>query len=186
MVYGNKMHYIYSYPYKSFDRQLCRYRLGMRANDRFGNFRKNLDENIQVRGKYDDLRVLYNPSTQEKFVSLVEVKTTSKDRLWIPEQRAAVFQLQLYIWMLREHLEYLGYILWKHHYVEVYSQKTGNMMMRIQVHEDPQIEDRIRHIVKVFQGLERMTIPPREYCKICPRNIKVNCDWYKTMKGVMP
>lgn len=185
MEYGNKLHYIYSFPFKSFDRQLCRYRLNMRSSDRHGNFEKMIGEDIKVRGKYDDLRVLLDPVRQLKYVSLLEVKTTSKNRLCVREQRSAVFQLQLYIWLLKDHLDYLGYKLNKNHYVEVFSQKTGDMMMRIQVHEDPNIEDKIKYIIGVFQGIQPMIVPPYGICKICPNNIKSSCNWY-AMRKVIP
>jgi hypothetical protein len=163
------MHYQYSYSLKSFDRQLFLSQLPEVLQGQV--------DNIIVRGKLDDVRVLFNPNSQEKFVSIIEVKTTSKRYMWSVEIQSAVFQLQLYIWLVKKLMKPC-WKLHKRHYVEVYSQHTGRLMKRVAVEEDPSIEDKIRYIVRAFQGLERVQIPHPSTCKLCPKNVKEACDWY--------
>lgn len=173
---GNELHYIYSVPYKSWDRRLLREQL-LRA---YGLVFQKQTGNIVVRGTYDDLRVL---STRNgKVVSLIELKTTSKKRLWQPEIESAMFQLQIYVWLMREAIEALGWRLHSRHYLEIVSQKTGRLIERILVREDPQIEEKIKFILRVFQGLERAQVPPDWICRTCPRHVKKECDWYKMRK----
>lgn len=165
---GNKMHYQYSYPLKSFDRQLFMSQLPEVLQAQV--------DNIVVRGKLDDVRVLFNPESQEKFVSIIEVKTTSKRYMWNVEVQSAVFQLQLYIWLVKKLMK-SSWKLHKRHYIEVYSQHTGRLIKRVPVEEDQNIEDKIRYIVRAFQGLERVQIPHPSTCKLCPRQVKERCDW---------
>jgi hypothetical protein len=140
---------------------------------------KELD-GYRIRGRLDDLNILlYNGN---KYSSLIEVKTTSKKYLWRRELNAAIRQLQLYLWLYKEVLEYLGYPLWKRHYVEEYSQRNGRLIRRVAVEYYDDIEDWIRLAIRKFQGLERMEVPPESYCKICPKNVKVLCDWYIVME----
>jgi len=186
---GNKMHWLYSYSYKDFDRIRVRYELRNLATlyrGRLG-FEKKIEVGnkivIIVRGMYDDLRILRDTKTNSKYTSLVEVKTTSKKYMWTREVKAAVRQLQLYMWLLKEILEKLNYPLWKRSYVEVYSQKGGSLLRVIPVKYNYDIEDWIRYVVKVFQGLEPASIPPYKFCKLCPVNVKTNCDWYRIRKG---
>jgi CRISPR/Cas system-associated exonuclease Cas4 (RecB family) len=166
---GNRMHYQYSYPLKSFDRQLFLSQLPEVLQGQV--------DNIIVRGKLDDVRVLFNPDSQERFVSIIELKTTSKPRMWNVEIESAIFQLQLYIWLVKK-LMRPCWKLHKRHYLEIYSQRTGQLMKRIPVEEDPNIEDKIRYIVRAFQGLEKVQFPHRSTCRLCPKFIRSNCDWY--------
>jgi hypothetical protein len=167
---GNRLHYLYSYWNRDFDRDWIRARLAA------GVAEKTLDDYIVVRGKLDDLNVLtYN---NIKFVSLIELKTTNKKYMWSREIQAAITQLQLYLWLYNDILDALGFPLWKRSYLLIYSQKTKMLLRRIPVEYDPHIEDFIRSAVNQFLGLERMEIPPLRYCHLCPHPIKTNCSWY--------
>jgi len=166
---GNRMHYLYSYQLKSFDRQLFLSQLPETLESQI--------DNIVIRGRIDDVRVILNKRTQEKFVSIIELKTTSKEYMWNVEIQAAIFQLQLYIWLINQLIK-KPWKLNKRHYLEIYSQHTGMLIKRVPVEEDPDIEDRIRHIVRVFQGLEKAQFPHKSTCKLCPKNVKERCDWF--------
>jgi hypothetical protein len=171
---GNRLHYLYSFPNKAFDRVLLRTKL----NNRNKEYKKQID-NIVVIGHYDDLRVLrYNNA---KFTSLVELKTTSKRYMWSIEIRAAIRQLQLYMWLMKEQLEKLGFPLWKRSYVEIYSQRSGRLMRRIPVEYDHNIEEWIRHVANCFRGLEKVAAPHKGICRFCPKNVRSACDWYILM-----
>lgn len=184
---GNRLHFLYSLPNKGFDRLLLRFRLRFKTVN--GKFRKQID-NIVVIGLYDDLRVLRKinlvgpnmGNTVKKFTSLIEVKTTSKGYMWSREVKAAIRQLQLYMWLLKDHLEQLGYPLWKRSYIEIYSQKNGVLLRRIPVEYDYTIENWIRYVVDCFKGLNPVSVPPFKFCKLCPRNVKQVCSWYQMRK----
>lgn len=176
---GSEFHFEYSCPYKSFSRRLLRHQL----NETYGRvFEKQVDD-VLIRGSYDDLRVLFNPNSGDKVVSLIEVKTTYKQRMWNCETDSAIFQLQLYIWLMKDAIEALGYKLHSRHWVEIYSQHDGRLLKRIPVYEDPDIENRIRHILRVWEGLEPMTYPNESTCKICPQNVKAECSRWKERKS---
>ena len=131
---------------------------------------------IVVRGDYDDLRIL----TTEigKVVSFIELKTTGKPYMWSLEIRAAIRQLQIYLWLLKDLCEQIGYPLWKRHYLEIFSQNTGALLRRISVAYDENIEKWIEAAVLQFLGLAPMTIAPYAYCSICPQQIKKECSYY--------
>lgn len=174
---GNRLHKQYSYARTNFDREIIRSRLELFKINRA--FQKEIG-NIIIRGDYDDFRViLYN---LEKYVSFVEVKTTSKKYMWHREIKAAVKQLQLYLWMLKDLLESIGYKLWKRHYVEVYSQQTGELLKRIPVEYNGGIEEWIYDVIDQFNGTAKMSVPPRRYCNLCPKVVKEMCSWNKMMK----
>lgn len=172
MVKGTAMHADYSCPYKSFDRRLFRYQL----EKKFGKVFQKQVENIIVRGIPDDFKILWYVQKGVKYVSLEEVKTTMKKRMWVAEINAAVFQLQLYIWLLRPCIEQLGWKIWRRHWVIVYSQRNGKIIRRVPVYEDPNIEDKVKWILRVFQGLEPSTYPPTFVCKGCPKTVKEKCS----------
>lgn len=180
---GNRLHYLYSFPNKGFDRLRLRIKLNNLASlyKTRRIFYKQVDDVI-VLGLYDDLRIIRDVATNKKFTALIEVKTTSKKYMWGREIKAAVKQLQLYMWVLKEKLEYLGYPLWIRSYVEIYSQRTGRLMKSIPVQYDEGIEDWIRHVVRCFRGLEKVSPPNIKICKFCPKNVKENCDWYLAMR----
>lgn len=170
---GNRLHFLYSYPYKSFDRILLLSRLPLKLEKQI--------RDVMVKGVFDDLRVIRNIQNNSKFTVLVEVKTTSKKYMWEREIKAAIRQLQLYMWALRDKLKVLGFPLWKRGYVEIYSQKTGRMMRRIPVQYDEQIEDWILNVVECFKGLKKVSTPYLRVCKFCPKNVRGVCDWYRMM-----
>jgi CRISPR/Cas system-associated exonuclease Cas4 (RecB family) len=166
---GNRFHHQYSLPYKDFDRVRCRAFLGEKV------FSKQIDD-IQIRGIYDDLKIVrYH---DKKYASLIEIKTTAKPYLWTLEIKAAIRQLQLYMWIMKDDLEKIGYPLWKRGYVEIYSQHSGLLIKRIAVEYDYDIEEWVRSIVKQFKGLAKTSPPPYQYCKMCPVQVKKICDWY--------
>ena len=173
---GIKLHWQYSFPFKNFDRVLIRSKLKSKSTNKYHIFEKVLDGYIVVRGKYDDLRVIR--CNGKKYVSLIEVKTTSKKYMWNREIKSAIRQLELYMWMLKEYLDNMGFPLWERSYVEIYSQKNGQLMKRIPVVYNDKIEDWIRAVVGVYYGLVKMNVPPFSYCKLCPISIKKKCDWY--------
>ena len=174
---GNEMHKAYSTPYKSFDRQLLRYQLGQK----YGKVFQRQVDNIILRGVYDDLRVLYNPRTGQKVVSVVEVKTTSRKmtsrKMSTLEIESAEFQLRLYLWILKPLIEGLGWKMHTRHYVETYSQFDGKLIKRYLVREDPEMEETIRYIIRSWKGLEKVRIPHKSVCHMCPKRIKERCDW---------
>lgn len=183
MAKGTQMHSEYSVPYKSFDRRLLRYRL----EDTYGRvFTRDLEKD-QIRGIPDDYRVLMKNSTQRpsltKVVSIIEVKTTSKKKLWRVEEDVAVLQLLIYCWLMRPLLENLGYKIHTRHYVEIYSQKTKKLIKRIpiDIQSEKYMEEYIKGIIEVWYGLRKMTLPPRWICKKCPRVIKEKCGYWKVL-----
>jgi CRISPR/Cas system-associated exonuclease Cas4 (RecB family) len=178
IAYGNRFHSDFSFPLKSFDRAKLRYSLGMA--DFFGRekrkvFTKQVDE-VQVRGTPDDFRI-YNYQ-DKRYASLIEIKTTSKPYLWSLEIKAAIRQLQLYMFLLKDELERVGYPLWKRGYLEIYSQQNGKLMRRIPVEYDEHIEDWIKEVIEKFKGLRKVSPPPFIYCKSCPKQVKDKCSWY--------
>ena len=139
-------------------------------------FSKRVDD-ISVRGTPDDFRiVLYQ---NKKYASLVEIKTTSMPYMWNLEVKAAIRQLQLYMWIMKEDFEKAGYPLWKRGYLEIYSQQNGKLMRRIPVEYDEDIEDWVRNAFKKFSGLSKVSPPPYSYCKKCPVQVKQRCSWYE-------
>lgn len=177
---GTDMHFKYSVPFKSFDRRLLRYKLKWDVEGHV--FTRELDD-IEIRGIPDDYRVLchYGKFKQllEKTVSIIEVKTTSMERLWKNEEDVAVLQLQIYVWLMQPYVEKLGYKLHNRHYVEIYSQKDGHLIKRILVRALPNTEKKIQYIIDAWRGVNPMTYPPSWVCKKCPKSIKENCSRYK-------
>jgi hypothetical protein len=139
---------------------------------------------VVIRGDYDDLRLL--DSKIGKLVSFIEVKTTGKKYMWSLEVQAAIRQLQIYLWMLKELCAELGYPLNKHHYLEVFSQHTGDRMDRIPVEYDENIVEWITSVVYKFIGLQAMNLAPYRYCIICPKSVKIDCAYYQLRRGFIP
>jgi len=178
MSLGTKLHEIYSKHHGSFDRLRLRVELA-----RFYGMvlqRQILIDNIQVmlRGIYDDLIVNFNPLTQAKTVSLIEVKTTSKPRLTRQEIASAILQLQTYVYMMKPMLQSLGWVLDDTHFVEVYSQKTYKLIQKVPVAEHADMENYIKYMVEVFLGLAPKQYPPEYVCRTCPKNVKLKCGRY--------
>ena len=173
MVKGTQMHQSYSSWSRSFDRLKVLYDLKYNVPLPYV---RNLD-NIQIRGIFDDIRIIRDTRSNEKYVSFIELKTTHRKRLWSNEINSGVFQLQLYLWILRPYLEKLNYKLHTRHYLEIYSQVTNKLLKRIIVTEDKDIEDRIRDIVKVFLKEKAMSYPQKYICKRCPKVIRSKCSY---------
>ncbi len=177
MKRGIELHEEYSAPYKTWDRRLLRYQLETEAGPIFS---KQVDD-IVIRGVYDDLRVLHNLNTGAKLVSFIELKTTSRIMMRA-EVEAAIFQLQLYVWMMKDHVK-PPWTLHERHYLEIIDQHTNRLIKRIVVYEDKVIEDKIRYIVRAFKGLEKIERTDTRRCYFCPRPIKAKCEWFK-YKGI--
>jgi hypothetical protein len=173
MQRGIELHEEYSAPYKTWDRRLLRYQLQTGAGPIFS---KQVDD-IVVRGIYDDLRVLRDSRTDAKLVSFIELKTTSRWMMRV-EIDAAIFQLQLYVWIMKDLIK-PPWMLHSRHYLEIINQKTNHLINRIVVQEDPDIEGKIRYIVRVFKGLEKIERTDKRRCQFCPRPIKAKCEWFK-------
>jgi len=176
MVKGSKMHKKYSRPYKSFERRHFRYLLQHKFE---GNCFTRTVEDIEVRGIPDDYRVLCHYSQGQimnKTVSIIEVKTTSRKRLWINEEATAILQLQIYVWLMKPYFDILGYELHPRHYLEIYSQKTGKLIKRITVKPLDYPEKKIRYIVESWK--EPMSPPPKFICRHCPKSVKTKCSHY--------
>jgi hypothetical protein len=82
------------------------------------------------------------------------------------------------MYLLKENLEELEFPLAPYSYVEIYSQRNGSLIKRIPVPYNNDIEEWISHVVNKVNGLERVEIPPYEYCKHCPSHVRERCDWY--------
>jgi len=179
IIIGNRLHFQYSFGYKDFDRVLVRHRLG--GTKRI--FEKTIkvdDIEATIRGKYDDLKIIRYKD--KKYTSVIEVKTISKKYMWSREIKSAIKQLEMYMWLMKEELEKLGYPLWRRSYIEVYSQRNGMLIRRIPVIYNNDIEEWIKDAIRKFKGLLPMQVPPRAYCKLCPRNVRGLCSWWKAME----
>ena len=178
MVKGTEMHESYNSWAKSFDRMQVLYDLKYSAKLPYTRGFITPEYSIQMRGLFDDIRVIRDVHTNQKFVSFVELKTTSKRTMWRCEIDSAILQLQVYLWIMRPYIERLGWRMHSRHYVEIFSQKTGKLIKRITVYEDPDMIERICYILRAFQGLEKVTYPHKSTCLICPKYIKKECDWF--------
>jgi hypothetical protein len=166
--------------YRSFDGDRCKALLNRKvSNSTRGHpvFKKQLGEDIVIAGMYDSLMVLTDNG--KKYTILLELKSTTKKGLNTGELRVAIKQLQLYMWLLRENLEEIGYPLFKVSYLEIVSQKDGKFLKRIPVPYDDKIEDWIRNLVNKYRGLEKIDVPPYAYCKSCLPQVKNMCQYYK-------
>ena len=180
--FGNKAHRNYGRYSTDFDRDVVRGNLERFKVGRAFERTIEMDEcTVVIRGDYDDLRVLYYKA--KAYVSFIELKTTSKKYMWSLEVKAAIRQLQIYLWLLEDLVKSIGYDLWKRHYVEEFSQVTGDLIQRVPVEADPNIEEWIKNAIRQFIGLAPMTIGPYQYCKICPFAIKAKCEYFSMRKG---
>ena len=172
MAKGNKMHKQFSFPYGSGERRFFRSQL----YGKYGQvFTRTLDD-IELAGRPDDFKVEVKDG---KFlVSIIEVKTTSKPRLWFDEINMARLQLQLYIYLMEPYIKGLEteehYEIGNDHEILVYSQKTGQLIKRVPVVEDWEITEKIKHVIKSWRE-GPLTYPPRWICKGCPKVIKNRC-----------
>lgn len=178
---GKKLHRQYGYYITDFERERVRRNLELYKIK--GAFQKIIvlpDITIVIRGDYDDLRIIRMivEKNIKRLVSFIEVKTTRKKYMWNLEVRAAIRQLQLYLWLLEELVTKIGYSLWKRHYLEIFSQNTGRLLRRIPVQADPDIEKWIIDAVYQFMGLRPMRLAPYKYCIKCPQIVKQDCFYY--------
>lgn len=185
---GNKFHSLYSnymLAYKSFDGERVKALLNSKVSKSTRGhpvFTKTIDDKIIVAGMFDSLMVLSDNG--KKYTVLLELKSTTKKMLYAGELRSAIKQLQLYMWLMKERLEQIGYPLFRLAYLEVVSQKDGKFIKRIPVEYDPDIEDWIRNLVKIYNGQEQMRVPPYKYCKECYSQVRSICDWYRSRSKV--
>ena len=176
MTKGTEMHKTYSFPYKTLDRTILR---GILINNYPRIFIKNLfvsDTLYQIRGMYDDLVVNFDPVSKTKTVSLIEIKTTTKNRPYTWEVDSAEFQLQIYIWLYKDAITEIGHKYDQTHYVEFYNQASSNLIKRIPIQEHPNIVEYLTYVIETFQGVAPFTYPPLYYCRTCPKSIKEHCD----------
>lgn len=179
MQIGTHMHKIYSEPVKSFDREILLMQLENKKN--YHAFERILDygnKGMLIRGIPDDYRILQNPVTQKKYVSLIEVKTTGHADLWRNEEAAASLQLQIYLWLMRPILESYNYEIYKHHWLEIFGQNPKKLIRRVMVFEHEKMEKELCYIINSYLGLEKMWTPEFYVCKRCPKTTKENCSWY--------
>lgn len=177
---GIRLHEQYPYIvyHFTFDRRLVKYKLGF---PRIFEKKINIEgEEHTIRGVPDDIRVLFIPETKKKYVMIMELKTTTRKKYIL---KPAIKQLQIYMWLMKEELERIGFPLWKKGMIEVYSQKTGECIKRISVDYDENIEQWIKQAILGILGLHPVKTPSYKTCKYCSKNIKEKCDWYKLMKG---
>ena len=181
LAFGKKLHKQYGQYITDFDREVVKGNLAThKVNRAFQKIIELPECTVVVRGDYDDLRVV--TYEMKKLVSFIEVKTTAKKYMWELEVRAAIRQLQIYLWMLKELVEAIGYPLWKRHYLEIFSQNTGRLLKRIPVEYNDGIEEWIITVVHQFLGLAPMSIAPYKYCLLCPKQVKEQCSYYYMRK----
>lgn len=170
-LHGNKV------ERRPFDEICLRYQLGI---DELRVYEFQVDDWV-LRGRCDDIRVIFNRKTQKKYVVLLETYTTSKDHVWELEAQVKISQLQYYIAMYKPMIESLGWTLWKRHYVEIRSQKDQHLMERIPVYEID-VPEKIRLIKRTWNGEEPSKYPPKWYCKKCPKYVKKKCWMWNNEK----
>lgn len=100
-------------------------------------FLSRITGNIIVVGRLDGLRVEGNT------VQLVEFKTVKGLEVWEKVIEVGSIQLQLYIWLVKPQLEQLGLSIAKVHSLEIISRETREVIEKIEVKEDPEIEAKI-------------------------------------------
>jgi hypothetical protein len=176
---GIKMHFELSLPYRSYDRVKVLYDIG------FPKVYERPFEEHQIVGSIDDIRVLEiysNGVFQTKVISLIEYKTTGnypfrskRQRVYFGIARAqAVFQLQIYCWLLAPVFDNYKYKLHTRHYVEWYDQKTKRLFCRDKVEVLSGIESIYSKIFKEWNGESPQRINENN-CSVCPDNIKKLC-----------
>jgi hypothetical protein len=179
---GIELHKKHSMIIGSFDRRILKYKLF----EKYGPTLIRRFDNIEVRGRFDNVRVLLNykeGKMSEKVVSIIEEKSTSRKYLTWDSLAAAKFQLQLYIWIMTPLIEELGFKIHSRHYVEVYRQDDDRLISRIMVKADPMIQMKIDNVICAWQGLEKMRYPELKTCKSCPKNIRAKCNRWVNIYG---
>lgn len=107
--------------------------------------------NIFITGSPDAVRVLKSKDGLK--VAVVEYKTSQSGELSEKREKAAIFQLQLYIWLIKPAIEAMGLELNKRHYVEFIDLHRPIVKRRIPVQEKEDIEVTIWNIVhQYFEG----------------------------------
>jgi len=150
--------------------------------DIFSKDIKTKDYIIRVNGAYDDLRIIKVEG--KKYAVLVELKTTSKRYMWSHEVNTAKKQLQLYMFLLKDLLDIVKFPLWKRGYVEIYSQRTGNLIKAYSVEYDEHIEEWIKYTVEQYMGIRPIRIVDLKLCRYCPKYVRKCCNWYSIRKGI--
>jgi CRISPR/Cas system-associated exonuclease Cas4 (RecB family) len=186
---GKEMHSELVRKSTTFDRELLIYHLGLSNSI----FERILGEHV-IAGRPDDLEIIYeygsDGKVQSKKVSLIEIKTTSKNRPYLFEREKAKFQLQLYIWIMEPYLTKLGYILYHKHKVKWYSQNTfhssmdNGFMMEDEVSSLDDMENFLSCIFESWNGLRAIKYPQPEslrkkICARCPKEVKEKCLLHK-------
>ena len=170
------MHTQYSTPYKDFERRVFRYRL----KETYGPVLSRKFDFYEIRGIPDDYVIFTHKN--DKYVSIIELKTTHKHKLILAELKSFIFQLQLYIWILEPLVHTMGYHLSNNHTLEIRSQQDNHLIKEVTVSPYPNMQKRLGHIFDCFRGTEKMTVPPRWVCRTCPKPVKEACNWHKMRK----
>ena len=170
MKYGIELHNSYARNnIFTFRQEVLVYNL-----ESYGVFERYIGNDIVVRGLPDNYRLL--ASKDGYTVSIIEVKTTSKQYLYSFEYECAILQVRLYAWLLEPYIKELGYKLHNRMYVEVFSQKDHHLIKRIPVEPNTNtIEQEILDILDVWDGLKPAKYPDYWVCKHCPKAIKEKC-----------
>lgn len=187
MATGTKLHECYNNSsIWTFQKEELYSKLSQFA-DEHGNYTRQFNDEVTVRGKFDDLVLL-----SDNIVSVTEVKTTSKDFLFSYEYDIACFQVQLYGWILKPLLESIGYKLADTLYVEVYSQNeyeydgSHRLIKRIPVSplSDVEMYSVIDTILQQWIGIKAMQYPPDWICRYCVKQVKLKCNrWISAHRG---
>jgi hypothetical protein len=182
---GNQLHKYDSLFAKSFDRRILVYKIQVLLGkstiiplDKITVSR--VVNNIEVRGRLDNFRVLLNIKNGVlvgKVVSFYELKTTSKPYVSREMIDSARLQLQLYLWLFRPILEKLDYKMHSRHYIEFRSQDGNRLMMRVSVKEDPMMGEHICDIIASWEGLKPSHYPNPRKCKSCHAD-RLKCSMF--------
>jgi len=179
MAQGTVMHKTYSFPYKSLDRTILRSSITKFFPCIFFKYLTVNGKDYQIRGIYDDLKVNFDPITKVKTVSFIEVKTITRNKVYLYEVYSAIFQLQIYLWLYKDAITSLGWKYDQTHYVEFFNQASSNLLKRIEVEEHPDMGKMLTYVIKTFQGTAPFTYPPEYVCKTCPKSVKDHCSRWK-------
>ncbi len=159
---GTKLHNIMTFVPDNLDREILNNKM---KGYLFG---RTIDD-VQLKGRFDDLYV-----TSGKIVHLCELRTTTMKYLPSKFIEAKVFQLMCYMWIYEPAIVQLGYKLGEG-YVGVYSQQTGELLKKVTVEPNPNIEKDILHRRDILLGLNREQLPPESYCLHCGKEYKIKC-----------
>ncbi len=135
---GTIIHAQYRNPHKTWSRHVLLYKL---QNVIEGRVFSRTMENIRVIGVPDDYE------TNGRNVSIVEVYSTTSPTIQSVKTQTItkkILQLQTYIWVMTPIIRKLEYRMASTHWLEIYEQDTRELLDRIAVTANENIEDIIR------------------------------------------